>query len=329
MQKKTKSEKFVYRNKEKWKTLKQILEKINLRGYNSLSEKEISDMPRLYRKCCSDLAEARMLSLSPDVLDFLNQLVGQSHKVLYSFPPVKKNQVTVFFTQTLPSIFIKKWKYMLISAFFFFSSYALSAYLVYNNSAIANILIPEQVLEMLEDSYSEGINEEREVSLKGYMTSFYIYNNVSIAFFCFASGIFGGIITMYLLLHNGVMIGAISGYIIGKGYGDNFFNFVTAHSAAELIGLTASGAAGLMLGFTIIKATQYRRKDELYRERESILTMVSASAVLLLLAAFIEGFISPSQLPYTVKAAVLVISLVLIISYFFIFPLISKKINYV
>lgn len=320
MEPKTKSERFVFSKKSQWQQLSNILIKISGYGFNALTPEEIKSFARLSRLTCADLAEAKTLQLSPDVLDYLNQLVGQAHKFLYSFPPVKTFQIRNFFLYDLPFALVKNWIFFVVSALIFFASFAVTSMMVYRNPSLASSIIPGSLLQQMEASYREGINEERSATAKNFMVTFYIENNVSIAFGCFALGVLLGFGTLYVLLYNGITLGAISGYIVALGYGTNFFTFITAHSPAELTGLTFAGAAGLTLGFAIIKATRYYRREWLILQRGNIFTLVAASAVLLFLAAMIEGCISPSLLPYGVKAAVAIMTLLLIVGYFLVWP---------
>jgi uncharacterized membrane protein SpoIIM required for sporulation len=320
MEFKTKSERFVLTKKDQWRRLHDILIKLNRHGFGTLRDEEIQAFPRLFRLTCADLAEAKMQHLSPDVLDYLNQLVGQAHKFLYSIPPLKKSQVNWFFTEQLPSIIFKNWVYFLLAAVLFFSSLLISYTIIRQNPAQAVRIVSQSILEEMEASYRRSIAEERSLSTKNFMVTFYIQNNVSIAFACFALGVLCGVGTIYILIYNGVFIGGITGYIIGRGYSKNFFTFTTAHSIAEFTGLILAGAAGLALGFAIIKATRYYRKEWLSLQRSNIFTLVAASAFLLFLAAMIEGIISPSLLPYPVKAGVAIFTLILISGYFILWP---------
>ena len=317
---KTKSERFVLAKKQQWEKLHNILIRLNSNGFGVLNEDEILVFPRLYRLICTDFAEAKMLRLSPDVLEYLNQLIGQAHKYLYSFPPLKKSQVKLFFTEQLPFIILKNWVFIVLSAVIFFASYGITFTIVQHNPFLAGVVVPQQLLMQMQESYSEGIDEERSFALKNFMVSFYIQNNVSIAFASFALGVLLGFGTIYILLYNGIFLGAISGYVVGLGYGDNFFSFITAHSVAELTGLVLAGGAGLALGFSIIKATRYYRKEWLAMQRRNIFTLVAASGLLLVLAALIEGLISPSLLPFTLKLSVAIVSSLLIIGYFLVWP---------
>jgi uncharacterized membrane protein SpoIIM required for sporulation len=320
MEYKTKSERFVLLKKDQWQQLHHILTVIHRSGFRALTEAEIQIFPRLFRLTCADLAEAKMLQLSPDVLDYLNQLVGQAHKFLYSYPPVRGQDIRDFFSRQLPVIMLKNWVLVMLAALIFLGSFAITYTLVRQNPAVAETIVSGEMLDQMEESYSSGISEERSLSAKNFMVTFYIQNNVSIAFGCFALGVLLGIGTIYILVYNGIMLGAITGYIVGMGYGRNFANFVTAHTAAELTGLVMAGAAGLALGFAIVKATRYYRKEWLALERRNIFTLVAASACLLLMAALIEGLISPSLLPYAIKAGLAIFTILLIGGYFILWP---------
>jgi uncharacterized membrane protein SpoIIM required for sporulation len=320
MESKTKSERFVRDKKAQWQQLHNILLFLNRKGFHGLPDEAKVAFPRLFRLTCADLAEAKMLRLSPDVLDYLNQLVGQAHKYLYSFPPLQKSQVKLFFSRQLPQVVFNNWLFVVLAAFFFFASYAITYLLVSPNPAAAGLVIPQETLNQMVESYRTPITAERPLTLKNYMVAFYIQNNVSIAFASFALGVLLGLGTIYILIYNGIFLGAISGYIIGSGYQKQFITFITAHSVFELTGLILAGAAGLALGFAILKATRYYRRDWLALQRPNILTLVAASALLLFLAAGIEGLLSPSLLPFAVKAGVAVASLAVLVGYFIIWP---------
>lgn len=323
----TKSEKFVQSKKGQWEKLHRILLTLNNKGFGSLLPEEISVFPRLYRLTCADLAEAKSLRLSPDVLDYLNQLVGQAHKFLYSFPPLKKKEIKDFFLVRLPNVILKNWIFVLVATVLFWGSYMASCVIVSQNPTLAEIIVSRSTLDQMEDSYREGITEKRALAAKNFMVSFYIQNNISIAFASFAMGVILGVGTVYILIYNGIALGAITGYIFALGYGDNFIHFVTAHSVAELTGLILAGAAGLALGFSIIKATRYYRREWLGLQRRNIFTLVAAAGILLLMAALIEGLLSPSLIPYRYKAGAAVLTLLSITGYFFIWPGISSKIS--
>jgi uncharacterized membrane protein SpoIIM required for sporulation len=321
----TLSERFVSEKREQWMRLRKILIKIREQSYRALQEEEIEDFARLYRLACADLARARTLQLSPDVIDYLNNIVGQAHNYLYSFPAVRRSQVKQFFTELLPGIIRQQRRVILLSAFFFFGSYLVTFILCLLDPDKASLVVSPGLLEQLAESYKSEVLAGRGVGMSTFALSFYIQHNVSIAFFSFAGGVLAGLGTVYFLVYNGLTLGAISGYIMAQGYGDHFLGFVTAHSVMELSGLVVAGAAGLLLGYTIIKASRFRKQDQLSRQKNNIFSLLCAAALMIISAAAIEGLISPQPLPYIVKAGIGLGSLALLLYYFGVLPLQRKS----
>ena len=322
---KTRSERFVEERRERWNNLRQILLLIRRRSFEDLTREQVMEFPRLYRLLCSDLAEARMLKLSPDVQDYLNNLVAQAHRFLYSFPPVEKGKAGAFFRKTLPGVLGKYRQFVLTSAILFFGSFFITFVVTMNTPSLARLIMPGSVLEQMESSYESSIGRDGGVGTGAFAASFYIQHNITIAFFSFASGVLLGLGTVYFLVYNGIALGAVAGYINALGYGANFWNFVTAHSVMELSGLVVAGAAGLFMGYSILRARRYYRTDWLRIVKGEILTLLLPAIIMLAIAALIEGNISPSRLPYPVKAGTAIVSACAIIIYFVYLPIAQKR----
>src|SRR5258706_13794580 len=77
------------------------------------------------------------------------------------------------------------------------------------------------------------------------MFGFYVWNNVSIAFRTFASGLAFGVGTLASLAYNVLDLGLIAGHLIRKGAAQPFLGFVIAHGAFELTAMLLSGVAGM------------------------------------------------------------------------------------
>ena len=148
------------------------------------------------------------------------------------------------------------------------------------------------------------------------MAGFYIQHNTSIGLRCFAWGILFGIGSLYQLLYNAIVLGAAFGHMATKPHGANFFTFVTAHSAFELTAIVVSGAAGLRLGWGLIDTQGQSRVSSLAPRGASIAARGgNVAVVLFVLAAFVEGYVSRSSLPYSTKAAVALLSAAAILAY--------------
>jgi uncharacterized membrane protein SpoIIM required for sporulation len=140
------------------------------------------------------------------------------------------------------------------------------------------------------------------------MFGHYIHNNIGLGFRTFAGGALCGVGAAFILLFNGLLIGAVSGYLSARGLTENFYTFVAGHSPFELTGIVLAGMAGLKLGWAVIAPGRQQRVEALRQAAASGLRLVIGMSVLLLLAAFIEAFWSsndaiPAQIKYAVGMA--------------------------
>ncbi len=94
----------------------------------------------------------------------------------------------------------------------------------------------------------------------------------------------------------------------GGAQGANFFNFVTAHGPFELTAIALSAGAGLRLGMGWIRTGGLTRTASLRKTAIEAGPLMCVAMLLFFLAAMIEGFVSPTSLPYPVKAGVAVLA---------------------
>ena len=109
----------------------------------------------------------------------------------------------------------------------------------------------------------------RESDTDVLMFGFYIWNNVRIGFQTFAGGMLAGVGSAWFLGANGVIIGAVAGYLTQAGFGETFWSFVSGHSALELSAIVLSGAAGFKLGLAVDRAGQPDAQGRAHRRREA------------------------------------------------------------
>ena len=225
----------------------------------------------------------------------------------------------------MPFALLNNLRYILIALILFWGIAFGTYYAVLARPELASKVVSTTVLDFMEEMYEDPPSTGRTAAERSVMSAYYIQHNTSIAFLCFSTGIFFGLGSVYFLMYNGVFMGTIFGYLTAKGLGLHLLEFVTAHSFLELTAIVIAGAAGMMLGISILKSWRDYTTDCLKENRSNILLVVAASAIMLLLAALIEGNISPSELDYKYKILTALVTFIGFILYFIVIPLYRKR----
>jgi uncharacterized membrane protein SpoIIM required for sporulation len=183
----------------------------------------------------------------------------------------------------------------------------------------AKNVLQEEGMENLREMYARQL-AGRAAHENSRMFGFYVMHNAGIGLQCFASGLLFGIGGLFATVFNAVSLGTAFGYMSSQS-GDmrrNFFEFVTAHGPFELTAIVLSAAAGMRMGFALIATGGLSRSEALRRAAKEAFPTACAGIFLFVGAAIIEGFISPSSLPYWFKAGVAAVTSGLLLFYFLI-----------
>jgi uncharacterized membrane protein SpoIIM required for sporulation len=118
-------------------------------------------------------------------------------------------------------------------------------------------------------------------------------NNIAVSVAAFVVGIFFGLGTFYLIATNGLMLGGIFAFTHQHGMAGELLKFVTAHGPVELSVICLAGAAGVMLGESLIRPTHGTRRESFRYATARSGRLLILCAVLLIGCGFIEGYLSP------------------------------------
>lgn len=306
------------KRRHQWAELEQMCDQLEIRGrIKKAGPESIMRFATLYRSACADLALADSYQLPPATVTYLHRLVARAHNNLYRSDRLDPSSwVETVFVVAPRQIFMDPC--VRVATVLFFGLFALSMILAYNESTFptfATSVMGSQQIEQMETMYAEPV----QGSLDHYvqMAGFYIMHNTGIGLQCFAFGILI-IPCLFKLSFNAVALGAAFGYMArpDSSGGDNFLHFVTAHGPFELTAIALAGGAGLRIGVGLFSTGGLSRIDSLFQASRKAVPIMAASATLFFLAALTEGFISPSPLPYTIKAAWAIFSSGLISFYF-------------
>lgn len=307
MQKQT----FLARRRPAWKKFEQLLHR------RRHSAKEAREFSRLLRELSNDLVLIRSRDWGQGLAAYLNDLVARGHNQFYQQPPAGGRAWWQFLTSGFPRLFRAHFGYFAVAAALFFVPLAVTWTVVQCDPVVALRILPAEALEEFDTMYRSPAEEdasaddtEEAVSDRDFnqqrtaMAGFYIQHNVGIALQCFARGLLLGAGTIYTLLYNGLMIGAVAGYVLSLGHTERFLSFVVSHGSFELTAIAVAGAAGLMLGDALVHPGQRSRIEALRMRGLEAVQLAGGAAAMLVLAALIEAFWSPAPFPAVIKYAV-------------------------
>lgn len=254
-----------------------------------------------YRHLCQHLALARERGYSSHLVDQLQQLAMRGHQQFYRHRSHLGVQMIVFVLAGFPRLLRSEWRFMLAASLLLFGSLLLTGLLTYlHPDLVYSILSTEQVssMESMYDPEARRLGRfgERDASDDWMMFGHYIMNNIGIAFQTFASGLLFCLGTLFFLLFNGLMIGAVAGHLTRIGSGEPFWSFVIGHGAFELTAIAIAGAAGLRLGYALLAPGRLPRGEALRLAAKPAVQLVAGATLFLLIAAFIEAYWSSMTL---------------------------------
>lgn len=255
----------------------------------------------LYRIICQHYALAQQRHYSPQLVQYLHQLVLKGHQQLYQRDSHILTRIYRFFSYTFPVRLRLHAKLFWLSLAFFLLPAVLMGWATYEQSDMLYSVMPAEQVHEMESMYNPandivGRDSERRSDTDIAMFGFYIMNNVGIDFRIYGMGIFAGIGTLLSLLYNGLVIGGVSGHLSGIGFGETFWPFVSGHGSFELIAAVISGAAGLRLAQSLFMPGNYRRIDAFKIAGKQSIELLIGAATMTFIAAFIEAFWSSSSL---------------------------------
>jgi uncharacterized membrane protein SpoIIM required for sporulation len=106
-------------------------------------------------------------------------------------------------------------------------------------------------------------------------------------------GVFFGLGTFYIIAMNGFMLGGIFAFTHQHGMSGELLEFVLAHGLVELSVICIAGAAGMMLGESLIRPTHATRRESFRHAAGKTSKVLLLCALLLIVCGFIEGYVSP------------------------------------
>ncbi len=279
-----------------WRELETLVNVAESRGVRRLSASELVQLARLYRATLSALSVARAISLDRNLLEYLETLGARAYFVVYG--PKRGIGATLqhFFGVRLPEAVRECRRHVGLASLFLLlgvavgwvmTSHDLEHFHTFVDVEYAGGRGPTATTEELRDVLY-GVNEHG-----GDLSAFASYlfsHNAQIGIMSFALGFLAGVPVFFLLFLNGLVLGAFGALHAERGLGLDFWGWVLPHGVPEIFALVLCGAAGLVIGESLVFPGRHGRIENLRLRGRTAGVIVVGAVVMLFYAAFIEGF---------------------------------------
>jgi uncharacterized membrane protein SpoIIM required for sporulation len=289
---------FTASRQARWSELERLLARSEGNGLRQFTSADIESMGQAYRQVVSDLAIAQRDFPDDQLTLWLNGLATRAHLRLYRAPAPSWRRVGRFFWTDFARRFRAAAPYLVTAGALLFGP-ALVAYIgALLDPTLRDVLVPAQMRQVMQNGRTWT---DIQPAMRPGMATLIFTNNIQVAFLAFAGGVLFGLGTVYVLVTNGLLLGAVLGAAQFYGVTPLLLAFISPHGYLELTCIVIAGAAGLMMGDALLRPGLLMRREAVARAARRAVELVVGAAPVLITAGIIEGFVSPSELPMWVK----------------------------
>ena len=309
---------FIKKNIDKWKQ------------YQYDPAKDPDEMAGQFTDLVNDLGYAKTFYPQSKVTQYLNGLASRIYLGIYRNKKEEASRISRFWKTELPLVIRKYHREIGYSFLIFLLFSVMAAFSAAHDESFVRGVLGDQYVDMTEENIAHGDPfgvYKREDQLS--MFTWIAVNNIQVSFTIFVLGFLVSIGTVWQLFRNAVMLGAFQYYFFAKGLGWQSVLVVWIHGTLEISAIIISGAAGIVLGNSILFPGTHRRIDSLKRGGKDGIKMMIGLVPIFIAAAFLEGFVTRySKMPIWLSCCILAGSLSFVIWYFVIYPIrLAKKMS--
>lgn len=278
---------FIESGQPRWDELDSLSDEAGRRA-ETLGPERLRRFVELYRSTSADLALARRLFPSDPVAVALERSVVRARGLLFDRTG-SRDSIASFFGFTYWQLIAQRWRQMGMAAGLLLIPAALGIVWALSDPARVIAVLPPDFLWVTEaGSTDQGYGTAGLVGFSTYV----MQNNIRVTLLAFVLGITWGLMTGYVVVQNGLILGAVAGLAFEAGNGEVFTAAVAAHGILELSCVVIGGGTGLSLARAILKPGHLTRRESLGVEARSSALVALGTVPWLVLAGFMEGFIS-------------------------------------
>ncbi|MFK5972638.1 MAG: stage II sporulation protein M [Flavobacteriaceae bacterium] len=306
---------FIRQNKKKW-----------MQFEKAIAQKKVDDpddLANLYVHLINDLAYAQTYYKKSKLVVYLNNLAVRVYQKIYRTKREDTNLLLHFFKVEVPLLVYQYRRYIFYSLGFFLIAVLIGIVSAANDDSFVRLILGNdyvnKTLQNIENGdpvavYKSGSNWGSFIGIT--------FNNLKVGLMCFVYGVTGGIGTGYVLLQNGIMLGAFQYFFEQQDVLWKSAKGIWIHGAMEIFTIVIEGAAGFILGASILFPKTFSRMVSFKRGMRDSIRIVISTFPFTISAGFLEGFVTrySDSMPNFMALFIILVTLGIISYYYLLYP---------
>ncbi len=304
---------FIRENVEKWERFEALLRE---------GEADANELADLYVALTDDLAYARTHFPDGEAAAYLNDLTTEVHRTVYRERRADRGRLWRFFANEVPRAVGQAQTELLAALLVFGIAIGIGTLSATYDPGFTRVILGDAYVNMTLDNIEKGdpMAVYKEMQALDMFLGIAL-NNVWVAIRTFAMGLLLSVGSGYMLLQNGIMIGAFHTLFAQHQLLGASLLVVYIHGTLELSAIVVAGAAGFVLGNGLLFPGTLPRGTAFRRAARQGSTMVVGLVPIFLAAAFLEGFVTRyTNMPAVLSLLIIGSSLAVVGWYFGVRP---------
>lgn len=305
---------FLKKNSDRWKEVEAFLA-----SKAGINPDKLAD---LFIELTDDLSYSRTFYPESKTTQYLNLLTAKVHQSIYKSKKERKERFLRFWKYETPLLFYKHRMKILISFSIFFLAMLIGVVSSAGDSGFVRLIMGDAYVNMTLENIDKGDPLAVYKQMNGVdMFLGITFNNIRVSFIAFIFGLLLSFGTAWVLLSNGIMLGAFQYFFHIHDLLFESILVIWIHGTLEISAIIISGAAGLVLGSSILFPQTFSRSQSFMIGAKEGLKMVVSLVPVFITAGFLESFVTRhTGMPVFLSLTIILSSLAFVVWYFLIYP---------
>ncbi|VAW52388.1 hypothetical protein MNBD_GAMMA06-772 [hydrothermal vent metagenome] len=246
-----------------------------------------------FRALANDLSLARQTLPNSRLHHRLEALFLNGHQLIYRTPSNILLKLKEIYTVESPNLIRSMSQTIINTIALFLFSMSCGWLLITAFPDLITLFVSTEMINRVQSGelWTNGLLNIIPSSLLSFQL---MANNITVSIVAFTMGVFYGLGTLYIILLNGLMLGATFAFTAQYNLDGELFKFIISHGVVELSVICISGAMGLKLGEALLRPGSNTRQQAFQQATADAGKVLIVVLPFLILAGIIEGYISPN-----------------------------------